>query len=499
MTPEEVLAWASGAPGRPVLHQTDVARLASHESVARGLPLCRVGQGAKVLIGVIGFAQNPLLTTELLDLLASDNPDLRAEAADSLGKIVGYPPRHEEFREVLQQRLRERIVVEELGWVLSTFLQSLGLVGVAGTRSFSPRSWIRRTDRCAGRRDGGSSAYEASPGDGIRGPSASDGDERVDGDLASEGIAGCGKGGRHVGRLHVGVQGVLVGPALDGHEHTRGRGGLEEVVGQAAGLLAGGLAELGQRTAQGLDVLGLHGDGRDDVELAHGKCLSLMGPTLGLICTVRVPGCPWGPVVRLTRTRTTGSTHDRPGECTVDAAHMGADLERVLVTEDEIQAKLAELAQEIAKEYAGKDLLLVGVLKGAVMVMADLMRALPMSAPVDWMAVSSYGSGTKSSGVVRILKDLDADISGKHVLIVEDIVDSGLTLSWIKANLESRQPASVEIVTLLRKPEAAKVEVDVKWVGFDIPNEFVVGYGLDYAEQYRGLRQVGTLAPHVYS
>lgn len=183
----------------------------------------------------------------------------------------------------------------------------------------------------------------------------------------------------------------------------------------------------------------------------------------------------------------------------MDASHMGADLERVLITEDQIQAKLAELAEEIAQEYAGKDLLLVGVLKGAVMVMADLMRALPMTAPVDWMAVSSYGSGTKSSGVVRILKDLDADISGKHVLIVEDIVDSGLTLSWIKANLESRKPASVEIVTLLRKPEAAKVEVDVKWVGFDIPNEFVVGYGLDYAEQYRGLRQVGTLAPHVYS
>ncbi|PRY59277.1 hypoxanthine phosphoribosyltransferase [Knoellia remsis] len=183
----------------------------------------------------------------------------------------------------------------------------------------------------------------------------------------------------------------------------------------------------------------------------------------------------------------------------MDSSHMGADLERVLVSETEIETRLGELAEEIAKEYEGKDLLLVGVLKGAVMVMADLMRALPMTAPVDWMAVSSYGSGTKSSGVVRILKDLDADISGKHVLIVEDIVDSGLTLSWIKANLESRNPASVEICTLLRKPDAAKVEVDVKWVGFDIPNEFVVGYGLDYAEQYRGLRQVGTLAPHVYS
>ena len=173
---------------------------------------------------------------------------------------------------------------------------------------------------------------------------------------------------------------------------------------------------------------------------------------------------------------------------------MGADLERVLITEDEIHAKLDELAEEIAAEYSGKDLLLVGVLKGAVMVMADLMRALPMTAPVDWMAVSSYGSGTKSSGVVRILKDLDADISGKHVLIVEDIVDSGLTLSWIRSNLDSRHPASVEICTLLRKPDAAKVEIECKWVGFDIPNEFVVGYGLDYAEQYRNLPYIGVIA-----
>jgi len=178
---------------------------------------------------------------------------------------------------------------------------------------------------------------------------------------------------------------------------------------------------------------------------------------------------------------------------------MGADLERVLITEEEIHAKLDELAGKIWADYEGKDLLLVGVLKGAVMVMADLMRALPGTVPMDWMAISSYGSGTKSSGVVRILKDLDADITGRHVLIVEDIVDSGLTLSWIKSNLESRNAASVEICTLLRKPEAAKVEVDVKYVGFDIPNEFVVGYGLDYAEKYRNLRVVGTLAPHVYS
>ena len=182
----------------------------------------------------------------------------------------------------------------------------------------------------------------------------------------------------------------------------------------------------------------------------------------------------------------------------MDAAHMGADLERVLITEEEIHAKLDELAAMIAREYDGKDLLLVGVLKGAVMVMADLMRALPMTAPVDWMAVSSYGSGTKSSGVVRILKDLDTDITGRHVLIVEDIIDSGLTLSWLSANLGSRGPASVRIATLLRKPTAAKVEVDVQWVGFDIGEEFVVGYGLDYSERYRNLRDIGVLAPHMY-
>jgi hypoxanthine phosphoribosyltransferase len=131
--------------------------------------------------------------------------------------------------------------------------------------------------------------------------------------------------------------------------------------------------------------------------------------------------------------------------------------------------------------------------------MADLTRTISRSLETDWMAVSSYGSGTKSSGVVRILKDLDRDISGRHVLIIEDIVDSGLTLSWLMANLSSRGPASVEVCTLLRKPEAMKVDLKVRYVGFDIPNEFVVGYGLDYAEQYRNLRVVGTLAAHVYS
>ena len=183
----------------------------------------------------------------------------------------------------------------------------------------------------------------------------------------------------------------------------------------------------------------------------------------------------------------------------MDADHMGADLENVLFTEEQIQARLAELADRVWQDYRDKDVLLVGVLRGAVMVMADFARALPGSAEMDWMAVSSYGSGTKSSGVVRILKDLDTDISGRHVLIVEDIIDSGLTLSWIRTNLESRGPASVEICTLLRKPEAAKVAIDVRYVGFEIPNAFVVGYGLDYAEKYRNLRVIGTLAQHVYS
>ncbi|MCT2294419.1 MULTISPECIES: hypoxanthine phosphoribosyltransferase [Janibacter] len=183
----------------------------------------------------------------------------------------------------------------------------------------------------------------------------------------------------------------------------------------------------------------------------------------------------------------------------MDSKDIQDDLVEVLITEEQIQARLAELATEVWEHYRDKEVLLVGVLKGAVMVMADFMRHLPGSAPMDWMAVSSYGSGTKSSGVVRILKDLDTDITDKHVLIVEDIIDSGLTLSWIRANLDSRSPASVEILTLLRKPDAAKVEIDTRWVGFDIANEFVVGYGLDYAEGYRNLRDVATLAPHVYS
>jgi hypoxanthine phosphoribosyltransferase len=183
---------------------------------------------------------------------------------------------------------------------------------------------------------------------------------------------------------------------------------------------------------------------------------------------------------------------------TVLPEDVGSDLARVLLTDVQIDTRIRELAIDVAKDYEGRDLLLVGVLKGAVMVMADLSRALGRHAQMDWMAVSSYGSGTTSSGVVRILKDLDTDIAGRHVLIVEDILDSGLTLSWLVRNLGSRGPASVEVLTLMRKPDALRVPLTPKYVGFDIPNEFVVGYGLDYAERYRNLRVVGTLAPHVY-
>jgi hypoxanthine phosphoribosyltransferase len=183
----------------------------------------------------------------------------------------------------------------------------------------------------------------------------------------------------------------------------------------------------------------------------------------------------------------------------VDLAALGTDVERVIVSEEDLQAKLRELAARIDADYQGRDLLLVGVLKGAVMAMADLARYMQRHIEMDWMAVSSYGSGTKSSGVVRILKDLDRDITGREVLIVEDIVDSGLTLSWLKSNLESRGAKQVEILTVLRKPEAAKVHVEVKYVGFDIPSDFVVGYGLDFNEKYRNLPFIAVLAKHMYS
>ena len=183
----------------------------------------------------------------------------------------------------------------------------------------------------------------------------------------------------------------------------------------------------------------------------------------------------------------------------MDLSKVSDQITKVLVTEEQINEKVAELAAELDKKYAEKNVLLVGVLKGAVMFMADLSRAMQIPVQMDWMAVSSYGSGTVSSGVVRILKDLDADVLGRHVVIVEDIIDSGLTLSWLITNLRARGAASVEIVAMLRKPDAAKVNVDVAIVGFDIPNEFVVGYGLDYAENYRTLPGVAILDPKTYS
>jgi hypoxanthine phosphoribosyltransferase len=180
-------------------------------------------------------------------------------------------------------------------------------------------------------------------------------------------------------------------------------------------------------------------------------------------------------------------------------SELDADIEDVIVSAEQIQAKTAELAAQIDEDYSDREPLLVGVLKGAVMFMSDLARSLQRPSTMEFMAVSSYGSATTSSGVVRILKDLDRDVAGQHVLIVEDIIDSGLTLSWLLKNLAARQPASIEVVALLRKPDAIKVPVPVKYVGFDIPNEFVVGYGLDYAERYRDLPYIGRLKPAVYA
>lgn len=179
------------------------------------------------------------------------------------------------------------------------------------------------------------------------------------------------------------------------------------------------------------------------------------------------------------------------------------DIKSVLVSQEQIQARTAELGALVGRDYAdapgGQDLLLVTVLKGAVMFVTDLARAIPVPTQLEFMAVSSYGSATSSSGVVRILKDLDRDIADRDVLIVEDIVDSGLTLSWLLRNLATRHPRSLRVCTLLRKPEAVRADVDIAYIGFDIPNEFVVGYGLDYAERYRDLPYIGTLDPKVYS
>jgi len=174
-------------------------------------------------------------------------------------------------------------------------------------------------------------------------------------------------------------------------------------------------------------------------------------------------------------------------------------LDEVLVTEEQLHARLEELAREVERDYEGTEVLLVGVLKGAVMVMADLSRALRTSVQMDWMAVSSYGNGTQSTGVVRILKDLDTDINGRHVLLVEDIIDTGLTLSWLRENLMTRGALSVKILAALRKPDAVVADIVPDYLGFDIPNKFVVGYGLDYAERFRHLRDVAVLSPHVYA
>ena len=177
----------------------------------------------------------------------------------------------------------------------------------------------------------------------------------------------------------------------------------------------------------------------------------------------------------------------------------GPDISHVLLSEEQIQGKIGELARRVEQDYAGREVLLVGVLKGAVLFMSDFARALRLPTQMEFMAVSAYGSATSSSGVVRILKDLDRDISDRHVLVIEDIIDSGLTLSWLLKNLGGRRPASLEVCALLRKPEAVKVDVPVRYIGFDIPNEFVVGYGLDFAERYRELPYVGVLRPEVYA
>jgi hypoxanthine phosphoribosyltransferase len=177
---------------------------------------------------------------------------------------------------------------------------------------------------------------------------------------------------------------------------------------------------------------------------------------------------------------------------------LDADIEAVLVTAEEIDSKITELAKTIDADYADREPLLVGVLKGAAMFMSDLARALERPSTMEFMAVSSYGSATTSSGVVRILKDLDRDIHGRDVLIVEDVVDSGLTLSWLLRNLTARHPRSLRVCTLLRKPDAVGAHVDISYVGFDIPNDFVVGYGLDYDERYRDLSYIGTLDPRIY-
>jgi hypoxanthine phosphoribosyltransferase len=181
------------------------------------------------------------------------------------------------------------------------------------------------------------------------------------------------------------------------------------------------------------------------------------------------------------------------------ASPLDADIDEVLISAEDIQARLQELAAAIDRDYAGEHAILVGVLKGAFVLMADLARYITTDVEFDFMAVSSYGSATQTSGVVRILKDLDRDVAGRHVIVVEDIVDSGLTLHYLLRNLSARRPASLEVLTLLAKPEQIRVEIPVRYQGFAIPNRFVVGYGLDYAERYRNLPYIGVLKPEIYA
>src|SRR5829696_688383 len=185
----------------------------------------------------------------------------------------------------------------------------------------------------------------------------------------------------------------------------------------------------------------------------------------------------------------------RPGGAGVSQTEVEKGVGEVLIEQDALQRRIAELGEDISQDYADRDLLLIGVLKGAVFFMADLMRKLSIPCEVDFMAISSYGAATDSSGVVRILKDLDINIEGRHVLVVEDIIDSGLTLSYLVRMLESREPASLEVCALLTKPERREIEVDVRYTGFEIPNRFVIGYGLDFAERYRNLPYVAVLHP----
>jgi hypoxanthine phosphoribosyltransferase len=182
----------------------------------------------------------------------------------------------------------------------------------------------------------------------------------------------------------------------------------------------------------------------------------------------------------------------------VKMASMMGDVAEVLVTSEQIQEKICEIGERITRDYAGERLLLVGVLRGAVVVMGDLMRRIDLPCEIDFMDISSYGSGTSSSGVVRILKDLEEDITGRHVLIVEDIMDTGLTLSYLKRSLLARNPASLEICALLAKPSRRRVELDVKYLGFEVPDEFVVGYGLDYAGAYRNLPDICVLKEEIF-